>query len=712
MSRNHLLLRPSLLALATAASLFSIPALAQDAAGAGAGPVDPQVAASGDIVVTAQRREESLRTVPQSITALSSAGLATHGVVSLNDLGRQTPGLTMTERANHIPNVTLRGIGSFGFVKGVGFYIDDVPNFTDQTMRLEDLDRVEIVKGPQGTLFGGNAVGGAIRYISKKPSFEISGEAKAEFGNREYDNAYGSLNLPISRDVAALRVSGYYNHDNGFIDDDNLHVPIAQDREYGARAQLLLKPAANFTALLTARYRDFDGGAFAYALQNSVNTPSYHSTLTFPPEYHAKTWSGTAELTYDFEKASLTSITSYTRQTIFTHLDNDYKPAATVSSQSQATPTKVLTQELRLTSHSDGRFDWIVGLFADRLDNVALNPSPVAITIAGTVFSPYNDYTTRQTDYAAFATGNLHFGDFTLSAGARLNRTNYVATTHVVTRVVDNEVVSNPDTALLPKLTVSWKAGQGTLLYASVAKGYESGKVDLDLAPVKTYAPETNVTYEVGAKGTLANSAVYYEISGFYIDSHNRQAEIFSVDSSGVGSKRVRSVGDATSKGVEASLSWRPVAGLTLDGAVGYLDAKWDTGTSNGIALKGKQVPNAPAWTANIGASYSTPVSDALKLDLHADAAYKDSFEWTLNYPAFSNTNPSYWLAAARVALGSINGRWQVAAHVDNLFDKKYFTEFIPNYAGPQAADGTCVQCHLGALGGRRRLVFSLDTKF
>ena len=672
----------------------------------------------GEIVVTARKRVEVLRDVPAAISALSEDSLQTRGVTSIDDLGRQTPGLIMSERQNRVPNVVMRGIGSYGFVEGVGFYIDDVQNFTDKTMRLEDLERVEILKGPQATLFGGSSLAGAVRYISKRPSFTPKAEARASIGENDYYNLYLSANAPVAGDAVAARVSGYYTHDDGFVDDSNLLKPTSEFREYGVRGQLLFEFNDRFSSLITLRYRDYDGAFNTYIREDSVKKVDTHSTLSLKPNLHTKTFGVVAEFKYDLNFAELLSLSSYTRQKSDVILDGDYTPFPALTGQSDTYPSKIYTQELRLTSAESDTFDWIVGLYASKRENAFGTAAPLVITAAPGVIAPvelvidpFLDVTAKQTEIAGFATGNLHLGDFTVSAGARLMRTKYKSDSKAFFGMPNSGVQSVTDTAFLPKVTLSYKMAGGTLLFASVAEGYESGKVDSGAAPATPYAPETNWTYEIGAKGDLG-PALYYELSAYYIDSSDRQTETVYDAGGGVFLKAIRNIGDARTYGAEASVRWKPVTGLTLDGALGYLDAKWTDASYAGVSLRGKRIPNASPWTANFGATYFAPVADDLALTLHFDAAYRDEFPWQITYDPISNTNPSYWLANARIGLGPDSGKWEAAIRVDNLFDQKYYTEFFPQQNGPQNADGTCVQCHTGAIGGLRRLVLSLGVKF
>lgn len=666
-----------------------------------------------EIVVTARKRQETLREVPEAIAAFSNADLETRGIATINDLGRQTPGLSMSERQNHVPNVVLRGVGSYGFVEGVGFYIDDVQNYTDKTMRLEDLERVEVLKGPQGTLFGGSSLGGAIRYVSKRPTFTPSAELKGEVGTENYQSIYASANTPVG-DKVAVRASSYYTHDDGFNDDSNLHRSTSEIEEYGVRGQLLFKPSENLSAQITARYRKFDGAYAAYATQTDVEHVDSSTALSFVPNYQSETAGLVGELDYDFGPVELVSLTSFTRQTVDYFLDGDYSPVPAVRGQANGKPGKVYTQEFRLTSTPTERFDWIVGLYGSRRENIGGQVTPLSIVAGPVVISPFVDLESEQTEYAGFGSANVHFGALTLNGGARVMKTVFEQDT---LRAQGQPVTTNAhlrvdDTVVLPKVSISYQTDARTLFYASVAEGYEPGKVDHSTVPPQPYGAETDWTYELGVKGDFGAN-VYYELAAFYIDSRDRQGESIVTIGGSIPTKRVTNIGDASSIGAEASLRWQPIYGLDLSGAIGYLDATWDeNAVFNGSSIDGKRVPNTSEWTGNVAATYSVSLSNTLQLGLHADASYQDSFPWQLTYQPISNDNPAYWLASARLSLGNVAETWEVAVRVDNLFDERYFTEFFPEQFGIQNADGTCDNCHLAATGGKRRFILSVGTKF
>lgn len=700
-------------------ALHAIPAAAQEAA---AEPATEEFLGSGDIVVTATRRATALKDVPQSIQALSQDMLESRGVVDLESLGRQTPGLIMAENADRTPNVVIRGVGAFGNTQGVGYYIDDVQNFTDQTMLLQDVERIEILKGPQGTLYGGSSIGGAIRYITKQPEFDFGVDAMVEAGGYGFRNVYGAVNAPISADKIALRLSGYFTTDDGFWESPDFK-DISNFEEYLVRGQMLFQPTDDLTIKLSGRYRSYKGAGLIGRAQDSIDQFIRVTDLSAKPGVTTDTYGFVGSVNYQAGDVEMDFITSYTQQDKDFLADVDYTTTAVpgiVIFTANPRPTKAFTNELRFTSTGNDRFDWIVGLYAARLNNANLTPSPLAaeLSIPGVgvflAIPDFSSYQAKQTDMAVFASSDLKLGNFTVTTGARLYHVDYDAYVFSSFGAPVNLKFRNNDTAILPRLAVSYLTAGGHNIYASVSRGYEPGKAALTSADPATYKPEKTWAFEVGSKGNIGGRSLYYEVAAFYTLYTDRQFETRIQDqATNAVFETIGNIGDSTAYGLEASLNWIPVKGLTLSGAVGYLHSEWDEGAEfNQVAIDGRQTPNAPEWTGNLGATYSTPVSQGLKVELHADASYTDEFRWGLGYQPGSSINPSHWLASASLSLSEIDDRWKISARVNNIFNERYFIDFLPENLGPQAGDGTCDQCHLGYIGDRRRLIISASTTF
>jgi iron complex outermembrane receptor protein len=693
-------------------------------AAAAADKADPIVASGGasdesqglaEIVVSARKRNERVLDIPESITAIGSADLLSKAIVTVEDLGRQTPNLQLNMRQDLTTNVVIRGVGAYGDVLGVGFNIDDVPNFTDQTMRLEDLESVEILKGPQGTLYGGSSIGGIVRYVSKKPSFDWTGEVRAEAGSYNQINVFAAQNVPLVADKLAIRVSAYDHKTDGYITNSALGINGDPVTDYGARAMFLYAPTEKFTALLTLRHSYIRNGADEY-----IPRPSPLSFTTdapfFEPTFNTRsTTGGVLELNaYSESHMQFTSISSYTRAAYQLTADISFSPPG-VPGLSLYTlpgnrPTEVATQEFRLTSPSGGALDWLVGLYGASIRNVLLNQNDISYYPPPPMPVVINDFDTKRTDLAAFGTVNYHIGRFTVGGGVRLGETRNKANVLIEAGGLPNQEASITTRAALPKLSLSYSLTHGGLVYANVSKGEEPGAVNVvSTAPIP-YQSETATSYEVGAKGTAMGHEFEYGVAAFYVNNNNHQAQTNRfIPPFGLVSL-ISNVGDARTYGVEANAAWRPTPELTLGINGGYLNAKWRHAIISGVPIDGNTVPNSPSATGNFSAEYRRPVFEGLAISANVNSSYTSSFWWDLaNTPG--KAEPAYWIGNARISLGAENRSWEVALGVTNMFGAHYWNEYNPGFYAPGQAL-PCPGCYdLGTPGAPRQVMVSVILK-
>lgn len=668
-----------------------------------------------EIIVTSRKREERLIDIPESIAVISSAELKDKGILSVEDVGRQTPNLQLNMRQDTTTNVVIRGIGAYGDVFGVGFDVDGVPNFTDQTMRLEDLESVEILKGPQGTLYGASSIGGLIRYVSKKPAFNWDGEISEETGSYSQISIYAAQNFPLIADKLALRVSAYDAKGDGYVTNSALGINAAPSTDYGARASLLFKPTDGFDALLTLRHSWLRIGSNAYPPVPTVTSYTYDAPL-FQPTVNTRLTNGAVlELNDDLSVVKLTSITSFTRAQAEFNYDVTQTPPG-FPGESYYTlpgnrPTVVSTQEFRLTSPSNGRFEWLAGLYGAIIKDTLQNQIGATFFPTPAVPTTISDFDTKRTDTAAFGTATYHIGSLRLDAGVRLTQTIYDAMVYVETGGLPNQRGSITSRAVLPKASISYALPTGGQVYATVAKGEEPGAVNsVSTAPIP-FKAETALSYELGVKGEALERRLDFGVAAFYVSNKDKQFQTNQIIPSLGGIIVLTSnIGDSRSYGVEANANWRPTSELHFGLGGGYLNAKWITASVFGAPIDGNEIPNAPAVTANFSAGYSRPVFTGLHFDANFDLSYTDAMWWDLpNTPG--SKEPPHWLGNGRIALGSEGRGWQVAFRVTNLLGAKYWTEYYPNIFPPGGYP--CTGCaNVGAIGAPRQAYVSLGYKY
>ena len=370
-------------------------------------------AAMDEVVVTARKRAESVQEIPESVSALSGAELQLAQIDHIDNISGHTSNLNLSTRADGHPNVTIRGVGSFGNTEGVGFYVDGVQNATDASARFGDVERLEVLKGPQGTLYGGSNVGGAVKLITHRPDLsEFSGHLTVASGDQNTYDYSGTVNLPIAKDRVALRLFGYYEEDDGYVFANNpvrlnglsnadtvfwpsnnvcavpfdfsnvgfnepanspcSSIPNIAERwrkhpnervEDGGRLQLLAKLTENIELLASGRFYNFDGGNNNWRVEEPNHLRfSRERELTFAGRRHMEVEAGTLELNWDTGPAVITYLGS------FTHLERQDTTDLDVTNEVgfdlyRPEWTDFTTHELRATSSGSGPFEWLVGLY-------------------------------------------------------------------------------------------------------------------------------------------------------------------------------------------------------------------------------------------------------------------------------------------------------------------------------------------------------------
>ncbi len=625
---------------------------------------------AGEIVVTARKRSERMIDVPETISAFSEASLQKAGITNLDKLGQAVPNVVLNRRGDNEPNVVIRGVGSFGNVQGIGFYIDDVQNFTDQASRLVDLERVEILKGPQGTLYGGSSIGGAVKYVTKKPSSKFEGRASVELGEQSIFNVNGSINVPLS-DVFYARISGYADTNDGYLKNNITHINNDKSEEYGVRAAFRFAPSDDTDINLSVRYSNLNNGGNDYYLTPTTKSYKLNSDLNENIYNHRRVFGSILSVDQKIGNMSLISLTSYTERKNNLLWDLDYSGLDGLTGyQPKPVKTKVFTQELRLQSDNSEGLNWLVGGYYARVRDRSLVTTIDAVfgvdfggpfTIAN-----FHDNTSLEQTYAGFATVSYKAGPFEASLGGRLNHVDFFG----VNRLIPDSLHVK-DTVVLPKLTLSYKIDPAMMLYFNASEGYEPARFTLfNETPLLPYKPEKAMNFELGAKGQTSGGFLSYEIAGFYIKNKDRQLETLVIDSSGVPNEATGNVGDARTWGAEFSFTLRPTRGLSLNANGGWMNSKFSAGD-----FDGGRVPYAPRFSGGASVDYSTDLSSDLKLSLRADVSHNSGFFWTSDN---SLKQESYDVVGGRLAIGSTDDKWELAVRVDNLFNEKYHTELQP----------------------------------
>ncbi len=722
----------------------SIIALAIAGAGAGAGPAFAQAApadgkaveesGSSDIVVTAFKRSERLQRVGATIEALPAETLRTSRIGEIKDLATFVPNVDIKETApGALPTVTIRGIGldDFSTVSSpaAGIYVDEVPLSSPGLMsgNFFDLQRIEVLKGPQGTLYGRNTTAGAINILSATPENAFDYAAKAGYGNYDTFDAELMLNLPLA-DRAQLRLSGKtIQQGKGFWTSSLLDSGASGKRDIGSRnlflgrAQLALQPLDDLdillkvegersrsemgvpqfngtfgigtpfvpcAAILSGRL-DNSGCADAYGYRQTRSNPFIGDWKgRFP--YNVDQINLLGKVQYRIAEFDLTSITGYIDFKRLYHIDVDATPLNQFDFDENE-KVREFTQELRVGRQTK-LVDIIAGAFYswDRVigDNSNLNSQWPLLLLGAASGAGKTNYNQVTRTAAIYANGTWHLGSrIDLVTGIRYTREKrryFGGTTFdtpsplfgVSDTFIDGTI---RDRNVTGKIGLNYRLRDDVLLFASASRGRKSGGFFSGFTnnqnQLLPYRAETLYAYEVGAK-TRFSSAVTFNISGFWYDYHDPQTFVRYVDpATSLSIQRVGNVDSARVFGTDIDLIVKPVTSVTLSGGLGLLDTRLSSfTTAAGPVPAGNRLPNAPASSFTGRALYEIPVGPGAKLALQGEARYSSSvFKDAGNDPLIAAER--FWLFNGRVSLTDPRSHWEVALWGRNLTDRRYVVQ-------------------------------------
>ncbi len=748
---------------ALSVACFSSPALAQEAKPQESPPpVAPEAAQNDDIqvvIVTANKRAESLQSVPAAITAISGDTLTKNNISDLSGVANRTPGLTFAAFATGQPEIAIRGVGTKedgpAASDSTVVSVDEVyiAARSAQVFDLFDLDRVEILRGPQGTLYGKNSIGGSINFVTLQPNATTHVKTQVKLGNFGRADVGGLVSGQIA-DGLFGKIAASYRSSDGYLRDILVGSPLYGKRlgateSVGFRGTLRWVPSDRVETILILDYARDNNGATNREPVGSLGplhncgcasdpmavnaafggTGSPYTTLADVEGFTKRNIFGASvRVNWQLDFATLTSISSY-RRTNYNYLeDSSGLPTSTAFTDltgAHGSPNLTLlgpatngftfkitdgvteapeqyTQELRLTSPSGGRLDWVTGAFYSLEKNFRTEefffPS-----LGGADLKPSDSFTlqsNKSTSYAAYAQGGYKITDkLKLTVGAR-----YSEETKDITS--EGRIISG-----LPLLlqaysqiqaekgwsNISWRVvgdyqlAKSALVYASVATGFKSGgftgSASTAATASKPFNPENATTYEVGTKSEFFQRHLRLNVAGFYTDYKDLQVtRFFQPLGTTFGQFITENAGTAVTKGVELEVVARPVSGLEIGGTYAYLDARYThfTGLASTIGtgnFDGKRLRQSPKDSASAYISYTYNLASGASLSALTSWKYQSlSYYDPDNNPI--TVIPAYQLVDAHVDYKSAGGRWTLSLWGKNLGDTHYRTHVFSQRDG------------------------------
>ncbi len=611
------------------------------------------------ITVTAQKREESVQDVPIAINTYTGERLADAGVENTIDLQVIEPSLVFTTNAA-FGQPYLRGVGTDLFTPGaessIATFVDDV--YQSRTISalqdFYDMQRVDVVKGPQGALFGRNAVGGAINVYSNKPTDELEGYLNIQPGNFNKARFEGALNVPLS-DGMAWRIAGLISKRDGYIDNVFTDEDIDNEDYYSLRTHLDIVLSDDVGLLLSGNYSSEDssrnvvtrvdtsgGSAIADSFGAIRPDDEFETALNEDINVDIETRSLAATLNWDLGSVALKSITAYRETDAAMVLDLDASQLD-FSSNAPVQESETFSQELQLVSQGDSAAEWVLGLYylqedASQQLNVALDFPMITGAPSDLLDQPGGSVETIS--LGVFANLKYQISDpLAISAGLRYNYDerdlDFAETLSVLSTgapIPGPPPLDLSDTyeEFTPRVVVEYVAAEDTLLYVSASRGYKAGGFNTNVFQPEGFEPETLWAYEAGIKSTFWGGRARINSAFFYYDYEDLQLNTIPPGSPTGTFQIVINAAAATITGWEADATFVPIDNLELNVGVQLLDAEFDSfvatspnnRTAGDIDRSGGRLPRAPERSINLGAQY-TWLINGRELDLRADYRYE-----------------------------------------------------------------------------------------
>ena len=752
------------IALAVAGTLIGFGSV--PAAWAADGEADS--AALDTVVITATKRSEKLQEVPAAVTAISGADIQDAELRSTKDVAKFVPaaqGWNTESRAR--PRFFIRGVGSNeatnNAVNPIGFYSDQVyyNNNLFQGAPLYDLQQVEVLRGPQGTLWGKNTTGGAFHFISKKPTFNTDGYARFEAGSYGTRVAEGAIGGELQEGVLAGRAAVHYEERGGLATNTVTGRDVGDFRDFAGRFQLLALVTPDFDASLALNLRNLEGTQnpwYSVTRNGAADLNGYvapigngngdrrHVAYNVDLPLRVETQGLNLTLNWALGGLTLTSITAVDHGRRWGIADSDYTPyeystGSNARSYNRNSVTQE-SQEFRLASRKDQDLSWIAGayFFHDKNDSFTTNAKLTGTT--GTQSYNYTAYTQDTRSTALFGSAGYRVNErFKLNGGVRYTRetvgidlTTRIASSAAAFPVAadwwspdslgaattstyysTNGRVENSWSNLGYDFTPEYRLATNQLVYVRHASGFRSGNYNTYITPngvpgvsqFSVVKPEKLKSYEVGYKSSWLDQRLIFNTSAFHYDYKDMQLVVNQVFGSAF-YPTLMNAGAGEVDGIEFETQFQATSALKLRANLSSLRTKFNELTAGGKSYAGFNFARVPRVTSLLGADYRLPVAGGSLL-LSTDWSYTSQ----VNFNVTDNTDPyaiqeAFWLGSLRAAYTLPGSKVTVGAYVNNVTDQRYKNQAMLYQGGTNATNG-----HYPTGYGEPRIVgLSLSLKY
>lgn len=655
-------------------------ATAQTAEDAEAAPVGLE-----EIIVTAQRRTERLQDVPIQVSAFSSAAIEDAGIRSTREVINLVPNVSFDESFTYLNSfVVVRGVTQINNADSpVAVILDGVPQNSQKQLRMNlfDIERIEVLKGPQGGLYGRNAIGGAINIVTRAPTNDFEGFLNASYGRGEALDLTGAVSGPISPDVATFRLAANYKQDNGRIRNSFTRKRVDfVDHDYEIRGKINVRLSTAVDLDIRASYRDFQAGGIYDNTIPSGRADDYRRPnsniegLTFGDIFDTS-----FKIGLDLGGATLTGITAYTELTENYRGDLDFsnsidKPGGFLgfgfqAGQGQDLGLKLTSQELRLVSEEGQRFRWLVGAYYLHTDRELrtraffdLNGSREQIDDPALRLIELREKNNNDA-YALYASF-----DYDLVAGLTLSGAlRYDKDQRKQTDIVSGAAREKGFDAVQPKATLTYRFTTDKLAYLTYSTGFRSGGFNAPTVRIPVFEDETLENFEAGFKTSWLNRKLV--VNGAVYLAKSRDFQFFFVDAISA-SQIIGNLDRVNIFGIELEAQALISPGFQLSAAIGTTDSTIKKADDFPAAI-GNKTPRTTNWTLNLGAQYKRQIVSGADLLLRLDYQHRGKKYWQID-----NSDIQEPLDLVDVRVGLEGERWGLFLAARNILGEKYYADY------------------------------------
>lgn len=649
-----------------------------------------------EIVVTAQKREQRLQDVPIAVSAISDLTIEKLDIKNIDDLYGRIPSLFFTANSAQTPvtsdwsSPAIRGVVKRSVDPTVGIYLDDVyqPNLAFD-MGFVDLERLEVLRGPQGTLFGRNTSAGAIRLVTKKPTDEYEARVELEAGEYNMLREKVAVSGPIIPQKLAGRLTVQRKTTDGHIKNTTRDTDQLDSISTNARAVFNFTPVDNLDAFFTVDYSESDTGTM-FGVPEGCDCFEVDTDLD--SRLDNQNFGASLTVNWELPDFTITSATGYRDVETFSDYDSDGNGTLMDNRQTFTDSAKFLSEEIRLASNGDSQLDWLVGAYGfkseSRHSRTWVTPDTTSTPEASTFWanfeglvlsSPQADYDTE--GYAVFGQATLSMMDdrLDLTVGGRYSNetTDFDLDLNFVLPLlsVDNTIIASASETFsdfTPMTSVSYRWTESLMTYFTVAEGFLAGGFQRSAASEATatrpFGSEQSINYELGVKGDLYDRRVSYSFALFNIEMTDLQVGVIRFIE-GLPIAVIDNAADARSRGVEFEVNGQLTERLRVGASLSYTDAEFkEFVDASGLDRSGEQFTAVPEWLGSAEVEYMHPLESGLELSWLASYRYID--DTIVGSGSFSNpfrNRDKYDVIDASVALS--DDAWKVALYVNNLLD-------------------------------------------